>query len=47
MMMDPVVVKCAELMGMSGDGAGGKVKMPTKAELESGVDPLDVDLGFG
>ena len=36
MMMDPIMSKCAELMGRG--------KMPTKGELERGVNPLEVDL---
>lgn len=36
MMMDPIMSKCAELMLSE--------KMPTKSELERGVDPLQVDL---
>ena len=35
-MMDPIMSKCSELM-LRG-------KMPTKAELERGVNPLEVDL---
>lgn len=36
MMMDPIMSKCAELMGRG--------KMPGRAELERGVNPLEVDL---
>jgi hypothetical protein len=36
MMMDPIMSKCAELMARG--------KMPSRAELERGVNPLEVDL---
>ena len=36
MMMDPIMSKCAELMGRG--------KMPGRAELERGLNPLEVDL---
>ncbi len=36
MMMDPIMSKCAELMLRD--------KMPSKGELERGVDPLELDL---
>lgn len=36
MMMDPVMVQCAELMRRG--------KMPSKSDLKSGIDPLEVDV---
>lgn len=36
MMMDPIMSKCAELMGRG--------TMPGKSELQGGVNPLEVDL---
>jgi hypothetical protein len=36
MMMDPIMAKCAELMGRG--------RMPGKGDLERGIDVLEVDL---